>query len=74
MLHDVAIDLLAGAAHEDVLRAHLQRLADALGVSAAATVDGARAIVAGDATPALLTSSCQACATTPPRLASTGAS
>ena len=54
VLHDVALDLLAGAAREDVLRAHLQRIADALGVSAAATVDGTRAIVAGDATPALL--------------------
>jgi K+-sensing histidine kinase KdpD len=54
VLHEVAIDLLAGAAREDVLRRHLQRIADALGVSAAATVDGKRAIVAGDATPALL--------------------
>jgi hypothetical protein len=54
VLHDVAIDLLAGAPRDDVLRTHLQRLADALGVSAAATVDGTRAIVAGDATPALL--------------------
>ena len=54
VLHDVALDLLAGAARDDVLRAHLQRIADALGVSAAATVDGRRVIVAGDATPALL--------------------
>jgi K+-sensing histidine kinase KdpD len=54
VLHEVAIDLLAGAARDDVLRAHLQRIADALGVDAAATVDGLRAIVAGDATPALL--------------------
>ncbi len=54
VLHDVALALLAGETREDVLRAHLQRLADALGVSAAATVDGTRAIVAGDAAPALL--------------------
>jgi Domain of unknown function (DUF4118) len=54
VLHEVAIDLLAGMGREDVLRAHLQRIADALGVDAAATVDGLRAIVAGDATPALL--------------------
>ncbi len=54
VLHDVAIDLLAGAARDDVLRAHLQRIADALGVDAAATTDGTRAIIAGDATPALL--------------------
>ena len=54
VLHDVAVDLLAGALREDVLRTHLHRLADALGVTAAATLDGARAIVAGDATPALL--------------------
>jgi two-component system sensor histidine kinase KdpD len=54
VLHDVALDLLAGMTREDVLRAHLQRIADALEVSAAATVDGARSIVAGDATPALL--------------------
>ena len=54
VLHDVALDLLAGTARDDVLRAHLQRIADALGVDAAATVDGTRAIVAGDATPALL--------------------
>jgi K+-sensing histidine kinase KdpD len=54
VLHEVAIDLLAGTARDDVLRAHLQRIADALGVDAAATVDGKRAIVAGDATPALL--------------------
>jgi amino acid transporter len=54
VLHEVAIDLLGGATRDDVLRAHLQALADALGVDAAATVDGTRAIVAGDATPALL--------------------
>jgi hypothetical protein len=54
VLHDVALDLLAGVAREDVLRTHLQRIADALHVSAAATVDGTRAIVTGDATPALL--------------------
>ncbi len=54
VLHAVAIDLLAGAEREDVLRTHLQRIADALDVSAAATVDGTRAIVAGDATPELL--------------------
>jgi amino acid transporter len=53
-LHDVALDLLAGASHEDVLRAHLQHIADVLAVSAAATVDGRTAIVAGDAGPALL--------------------
>jgi hypothetical protein len=53
-LHDVAIDLLAGTARDDVLRAHLQRIADALGVDAAATVDGTRVIIAGHATPALL--------------------
>ena len=53
-LHDVALDLLTGATHEDVLRAHLQHIADVLGVSAAATVDGRTAIVAGEATPALL--------------------
>jgi hypothetical protein len=55
VLHDVALDLLAGAPPDDVLRTHLQRVADALGVDAAATVDGTRAIVAGDATPSLLT-------------------
>ena len=54
VLHGVALDLLAGTAREDVLRAHLERVADALGVSAAATTDGSRAILAGDATPALL--------------------
>jgi amino acid transporter len=54
VLHEVALDLLAGTGREAVLRAHLQRIADALGVDAAATVDGTRAIVAGDATPALL--------------------
>jgi amino acid transporter len=55
VLHEVAIDLLAGTSREDVLRAHLQKVADALGVvSAAATVDGTRAIIAGDATPELL--------------------
>ena len=54
VLHDVALDLLAGTARDDVLRAHLQSIADALGVDAAATVDGKRAIVAGEATPALL--------------------
>jgi amino acid transporter len=54
VLHDVAIDLLAGATRDDVLRAHLQRIADALAVDAAATLDGTRAIVAGEATPALL--------------------
>jgi amino acid transporter len=54
VLHAVALDLLAGTPREDVLRAHLERIADALGVGAAATVDGTRAIVAGDATPALL--------------------
>ena len=54
VLHEVAIDLLAGTARDDVLRAHLGRIADALGVDAAATADGLRAIVAGDATPALL--------------------
>ena len=53
-LHAVALDLLEGATREDVLRARLQGLADALGVDAAATVDGTRAILAGDATPALL--------------------
>jgi amino acid transporter len=53
-LHEVAIALLAGIARDDVLRAHLQRIADALGVDAAATLDGSRVIVAGDATPALL--------------------
>ena len=53
-LHEVAIALLAGTAREDVLRAHLQRIADALGVDAAATLDGGRVIVTGDATPALL--------------------
>ena len=55
VLHEVAIALLAGTAREDVVRAHLQRVADALGVDAAATVDGTRVIVAGDASPALLT-------------------
>ena len=50
----MALDLLAGTARDDVLRAHLQSIADALGVDAAATVDGKRAIVAGEATPALL--------------------
>jgi hypothetical protein len=54
VLHDVAIDLLSGATRDDVLRRHLERIADALGVEAAATVDGTRAIVAGHATPALL--------------------
>ena len=54
VLHAVALDLLAGTPREDVLRAHLERIADALGVGAAATVDGARAILAGDATRALL--------------------
>ena len=53
-LHEVAIALLAGTAREDVLRGHLQRIADALGVDAAATLDGGRVIVTGDATPALL--------------------
>jgi len=53
-LHDVAVALLEGTAREDVLRAHLQRIADALGVEAAATLDGSRVIVTGDATPALL--------------------
>ncbi|HET6171225.1 MAG TPA: amino acid permease [Gaiellales bacterium] len=54
LLHDVALDLLAGRSRDDVLRRHLQRIADAIGVDAAATSDGTRAIVAGDATPALL--------------------
>ena len=53
-LHEVAIALLAGTARDDVLRAHLQHIADALGVDAAATLDGGRVIVTGDATPALL--------------------
>ena len=53
-LHEVAIALLAGTARDDVLRGHLQRIADALGVDAVATVDGSRVIVTGDATPALL--------------------
>ena len=53
-LHEVAIALLAGTARDDVLRGHLQRIADALGVDAAATLDGSRVIVTGDATPALL--------------------
>jgi K+-sensing histidine kinase KdpD len=53
-LHDVATDLLAGAGREDVLRAHLQRIADALGVDAAATIDGTRVIIAGAGTPTLL--------------------
>ena len=54
VLHAVALDLLAGAPREAVLRAHLERIADALGVGAVATVDGTRAILAGDATLALL--------------------
>ena len=54
MLHEVAIALLAGTSREDVVRAYLQRVADALGVDAAATVDGRRVIVAGDASPGLL--------------------
>jgi amino acid transporter len=54
VLHEVAVALVAGTSIEDALRAHLQRVADALGVDAAATVDGTRVIVAGDASPALL--------------------
>ena len=53
-LHGIALDLLAGATREEVLRAHLQHVADVLGASAVATVDGRTAIVAGDAGPALL--------------------
>jgi amino acid transporter len=54
-LHRVAIDLLAGMPRGEVVRSHLLRIAEALDVSAAATVDGSRVILAGDATPALLT-------------------
>jgi hypothetical protein len=53
-LHDVALALLAGTPVEGVLRTHLQPIADALGVSAAATIDGRRALIAGEATPELL--------------------
>jgi K+-sensing histidine kinase KdpD len=53
-LHAVAIDLLNGMPPEDVLKTHLSRVADALKVDAAATVDGVHTIVVGDATPAML--------------------
>ena len=74
-LHEVAIALLAGTAREDVLRAHLQRVADALGVDAVATVDGSARDRRGrrDAR-AALASICRAPATTPPSSASAGAS
>ena len=74
VLHDVAIDLPAGVARDDVLRAHLQRIADALGVDAAATVDGTRVIIAGAATPTLLRVDLPSARSTPPPSASAGAS
>ena len=54
VLHDVALDLLAGAAHEDVLRAHLQRIADVLGVAPRPPSTAARRSSRSMRTPALL--------------------
>ena len=53
-VQDVAIDLLRGADVATVLRSHLQTVADALGVSAAARVDGAAPILTYGATREML--------------------
>ena len=53
-IQDVAVDLLRGADPTTVLTARLQDIADTLGVSAAASVDGAPPILTYGATPSLL--------------------
>ena len=53
-VQDVAIDLLRGGDLATVLRSHLQTVADALGVSAAARVDGAAPILTYGATREML--------------------